>query len=600
MGAYVKIDDDVQYYQPTLVTDAGTDRADEIAVGSDGGGKGYLESSGAQDTVMSLSFANKNLLSVTNGFIFPLGSFFGVWAGAGKVTLRLQDSANTVLFQNFLTEEDLSSYDYAVNLTVVDNAGNIVDRALTLSSTVYDSSLERYKHTFVMPSSSVSFGTTGEGTPLTDLTKVFVYLRGYFKKTGTTFIEYVGGGLESEGEGQSFKFRLRGFAGVTWGLENNANIYFDRGVGVFTEGVEYMPASDVITATVLPNSSATTILSGGAVGVVVYGNEIYTDAIPFSRKSTETGYLDVSMRTIRSKSKAARSFDFKVFDNDNHGWVITSLPSFVTSSTPNGVGTTAITLTFSANDTDYVRYGLIVIKDTTSQHIYQIPCVQWGTECFAAIENVVAGQPKTITAYAATLARNSFVATVAYYNQATFTLYLRQIGFDIADFAAASTGIGTLNMKSGACAGRSFAITNSEYDATNDRWKLTLNRLEDSSVGMVYPNLSYPIEAGDRFVLTDILMPEVYILVAEKKLLAKARVYYDQHSTLKYLYDLEIDSKWIKEQGNVYLHPGMYMRIVESNVVSAYVLIDTVTISENESNIPVFKVTLREKLYLPE
>ena len=47
----------------------------------------------------------------------------------------------------------------------------------------------------------------------------------------------------------------------------------------------------------------------------------------------------------------------------------------------------------------------------------------------------------------------------------------------------------------------------------------------------------------------------------------------------------------------------MYMQIADSDLIgesAEYVLIDTVTITENDSNIPTFKVTLREKLYLPE
>ena len=182
-------------------------------------------------------------------------------------------------------------------------------------------------------------------------------------------------------------------------------------------------------------------------------------------------------------------------------------------------------------------------------------------------------------------------------------VHLRQIGFDIKERLSVNNGYGTLNMKTGLCAGREFSILGTQYDEDNDTWDVEIERVADGSTGMVYPNDVYPIAAGDQFVLTDIQMPELYVSNAEVRLYNAALKYYDQHSKLKYLYDLEIDSKWIHGQTGVYLRPGMYMQIVDSDLIGAnpeYVLIDTVTITENESNIPTFKVTLREKLYLPE
>lgn len=142
MGAYIKIDDDAKYYQPTCVTDSLTDRADEIAVGSNGGGKGYIEDSGAQDTPMFLSIAEKNLMGISQGFLYRLGSFSNVWAGAGCVKLRLTDSDNRVILKEFLTSKSLSNYEYAVELVVVDGAGHIVKKTLNLTPRVLTLLLE--------------------------------------------------------------------------------------------------------------------------------------------------------------------------------------------------------------------------------------------------------------------------------------------------------------------------------------------------------------------------------------------------------------------------------------------------------------------------
>ena len=600
MGVYIKIDDEAKYYQPSLVTDAATDRVDEVAVGSNGGSKGYIESTGVQDTPMSLSVAEKNLIEVSQGFAYLLGSFSGVWAGAGSVKLKLVDTTSRVLFQDFLTDNPLSQYTYAVYLSVVDAQGHVVDKPLSVGTQTYDSQIQKYKNTFSISANELTFGTTGANTHLTDLSKVSVYLRGYFYESASLkHIEYIGGGLEIGSAGGSFPFYLRGFAGLAWRLSGQAPVDIES--GVFPVGVDYMPKSEKITTTIGANTGSS-ILAGYLINIQ-RGDLVTTDAIPISQKSSTTGYLDVSMRTIRLKSPKARTLQLKIFDKWNHGWEIFEYDSNdVTPSRTSGTGTTTINLVFHENTAGEAMSDIIRIRDRYNQQTYHIPYVHWGVERFYAVENIQQGQKKTITAYAAAIAKMSFDMEVSYYNSASFVLYLRQLGFDIKDFAAGANGIGTLNMKSGKCAGRDFNITDCQYDATHDRWRLTLDRLEDSSVGMVFPNISYPIEAGDRFVLTDILMPEVYIIVAGKRLLAKARVYYDQHSKLKYLYDLEIDSKWMHDEG-LTLRPGMYMRIADTDLIGdsdEYVLIDTITITENESNIPTFKVTLREKLYLPE
>lgn len=606
MGVYVKIDDEAKYYQPSLVTDAATDRADEIAVGSDGGSKGFIVSSGVQDTPMSLSATHKNLMEVTQGFCFLLGSFSGIWAGAGAVKLKLVETATPEFFQDFLLDKSLSNYTYKVYLSVVDNGNHIANKELTLvAGGGWDYELSKYKYTFKIPTNEMTFGTDGSGTPLTDLSKVSVYLRGYFYET--KLIEYIGGGIEMDSAGGAAAFYLRGLAAgsnLGWGIPSITFGSIDVNSGTFAQGVEFMPKSAKITATIPSYSNSSTLMRAGFIPIRRSADNGYTDYVPISQKSGTTGSLDFNMRTIRYKSPAARTVAFYIFAKNSHSWSFTDKPSWVTLSASSGSGSkTKVALTIDANTSGEARAGTISILDTSANQYYKIPIVQWGIERYYAVENIVSGQAKSVKAYAATIVKHTFDMEVAYYNAPTFNLYLRQIGFNIADYAAGANGIGTLNMKSGPCAGRDFNITNCEYDATHDRWKLTLDRLEDSSVGMVFPNISYPINAGDRFVLTDILMPEVYITVAGKRLLAKARVYYDTHSKLKYLYDLEIDSKWIHGQTGVYLRPGMYMQIADSDLIgesAEYVLIDTVTITENDSNTPTFKVTLREKLYLPE
>ena len=190
----------------------------------------------------------------------------------------------------------------------------------------------------------------------------------------------------------------------------------------------------------------------------------------------------------------------------------------------------------------------------------------------------------------------------------TTEIDIPQIGFDVKEQLSDNDGYGTINMKTGDCAGRSFKIIGATHyvgQGADDLWTLKIQRETDASTGMVYPNSTYRIASGDKYVITDIQMPELYIGQAEQRLLTAAQKYYSQHSFLRYLYDLDVDSKWFYAGGSR-AHPivdaGFYIPIIDNDLTEGetkYVLVDTVTISENENNIPTIKITLRERLSLP-
>lgn len=182
----------------------------------------------------------------------------------------------------------------------------------------------------------------------------------------------------------------------------------------------------------------------------------------------------------------------------------------------------------------------------------------------------------------------------------TFTVTLKQIGFDISkQQSSISDGLCTLNMKSGMCAGRDFVIKSVTYNSTSDSWTAVCYRQEDSSLGQYFPNTIYPVLAGDQFVLTDLEMPELYIGLAAARLYDAATALLAKLSAPKIIYEPEIDAKVIAEYGDV-LKEGMYMAVGDSELIGdapVYVLIDTLTIYENEANIPTYKVTLRDERY---
>ena len=181
---------------------------------------------------------------------------------------------------------------------------------------------------------------------------------------------------------------------------------------------------------------------------------------------------------------------------------------------------------------------------------------------------------------------------------ATFVMYVKQIGFNLADCVSTiSDGLATISMKDGMCGGRNFLVKKCTYRSTTDDWELVLKRAEDTSVNMAYPNASFPVAAGDAFVILDIEMPDLYVNVGMETLLEKAEPLYDDVSTGKAYYEPDIDAEKILSS-NITLKEGMYMYVHDEDIIEGYtdyVLIDSLTIDESAANIPTYRVTLREK-----
>lgn len=178
----------------------------------------------------------------------------------------------------------------------------------------------------------------------------------------------------------------------------------------------------------------------------------------------------------------------------------------------------------------------------------------------------------------------------------TFTIKLKQIGFDINERASQGEGK-RISMKSGMCEGRDFQIKDCTYNKATDTWNLVCKRQKDDSLGVMFPYDLYKIESGDRFVLLDIALPETYIIVQQERLLSEGEKLLAKASKIQSHYEPSIDAKVMVESGRM-LREGMFMEIEDEDVVdgtSDYILIDTLNIYEDESAIPTYKVTLREK-----
>lgn len=224
------------------------------------------------------------------------------------------------------------------------------------------------------------------------------------------------------------------------------------------------------------------------------------------------------------------------------------------------------------------------------------------------------------------------------YRKKTFTISIRQVGFDINEQAELGEGK-TIAMRTGKCAGRSFAIKSVQYNSATDSWSLECWRSDDESLSQWFPNTDYPVRGlenagqsneypGDEFVLLDIAMPDIYISMAEQKLLTAANDLLADTAVERWQYVPEIDAKFMAETGRTIL-AGEYMALLdidaeditpgnmsyfltsgggylltangEKIVVSSssgeviMVFVDSVVINEGEATIPTYKVTLRDR-----
>lgn len=181
----------------------------------------------------------------------------------------------------------------------------------------------------------------------------------------------------------------------------------------------------------------------------------------------------------------------------------------------------------------------------------------------------------------------------------TFGMMLNPVGFNIAEQGKlTSEGYATISMKSGMCAGREFKVLKCDRMPIDNSLVLTLERAWDESIGMGFPNKTYPIAEGDEFVLLDIPMPNFYVALAEEKLLEAGEKILLDYTRVSAFYEPSINSIKIKE-GAKPLYPGMFMQIYDEDVVETeshtdFVLIDTLTIEEG-AELPSYRVTLREQ-----
>lgn len=182
----------------------------------------------------------------------------------------------------------------------------------------------------------------------------------------------------------------------------------------------------------------------------------------------------------------------------------------------------------------------------------------------------------------------------------TTEIVIPNTGFDLTTFRNESE-TPTLTFKSGMCSGRGMEILAcspvSQTDARKG-YQLTLKRVQDTVIGMVYPNKRFEIEPGDQFVITGINLPDVYVEAAEQRLLEDAKKFLRKYGHTLYTYEPKIDNEFMAHHKAVSDHitEGMLFPFEDADLgVAGNIPIRHLSIKEGEELIPQYEVTLDEE-----
>lgn len=114
------------------------------------------------------------------------------------------------------------------------------------------------------------------------------------------------------------------------------------------------------------------------------------------------------------------------------------------------------------------------------------------------------------------------------------------IDFDVNDYLLPGTAA-KLTFVSGMLSGYTFDIQS--FDFSTKTFRILKNKDEKT---LDIPNATLKPSIGDKYVLTDVSMPAVYVQAAEALLQSKAQDYLDKNSSPAYTYSIECDPKFFR------------------------------------------------------
>lgn len=197
-----------------------------------------------------------------------------------------------------------------------------------------------------------------------------------------------------------------------------------------------------------------------------------------------------------------------------------------------------------------------------------------------------------------------------------FFIYVKNLGFDIKDYIG-DKDTASIEITEGACAGRSFEIVNTSLVMKSDdgsfapcqeEWKsvpwyyrVECKVTEDTSIQRYFPYSLYPIREGDKFVVSGINMPDVYVRAAEQRLLTEAKKYLALNDHTTYTYKPSVDA--IMMNGNQDLadniKEGCTFHIVNYDEGAEFdesITISQLEITCGEDALPQYEITLSDEI----
>ena len=181
----------------------------------------------------------------------------------------------------------------------------------------------------------------------------------------------------------------------------------------------------------------------------------------------------------------------------------------------------------------------------------------------------------------------------------------KQIDFDLNDVKNDDFSI---SLKDGMCGGRTFKI-NACTKESDGSWSLKCARVKDDALELWFPYKDYPIRNGDHFVLTGLELPDSYIRAASIKLLKYSISYLNSNCKTRYAFQLKVDDLFMARQHDLSvsdssgatkslyktLRAGDVMSIRDEDLgIDSDIVIEQLTIKEEEGKIPSYEITLRD------
>lgn len=187
-----------------------------------------------------------------------------------------------------------------------------------------------------------------------------------------------------------------------------------------------------------------------------------------------------------------------------------------------------------------------------------------------------------------------YVETIQREDQASFNVWIKDIGFNIKDYLTPTTAL--ISMRDGNLGGYEFEITNVVRDSSVEggAYKLTLNRNQDDN--FILPDKKTFIKPGDHFVILEIYMPEVYVKAAEQRLLKRAQEYLAEYDHVKATYSINMDKVFMAHHPTIgdTIYEGDLIRIVDEDLkLDREIIIQNLTI-KNGGVVPEYTVTLSD------